>query len=383
VITAARAESNFGTSTPYSLGIEEEYQILDGDTLELIPGIEELLSAFDGDAVRPRIKPELLQSVVEVSTKIGATVSEAVDDLAYLRDRVRGVAAEQGAVIAASGTHPSSRYELQDVTERPRYKELAEDLGWPAELQLVFGLHIHVGVNSAEKAVACANGLRRFLPELLALSANSPFWQGRDTGLASARVLICDSLPRTGLPPVFRSFDEFSELVRRGVESGCFPDYTYIWWDVRPHPKLGTIEVRICDAQTHVENVAALAALVQSIVAVLGSAYDCGQRPAADPDLLLEENKRRAAREGLRAHLIDVGHDTEQPAVEAIRMLADRCEPAAEALGCADELAGLERILAFGTGADEQHGVYEDAADLFAVTKWLAEETVAEPALAR
>lgn len=374
---------NFGRSRPYSLGVEEEYQILDAESFELVSRVEALLSAFSGEAVAPRIKPELLQSVVEVSTEIAGTVAEAVADLADLRARLRRAAAEEGALIASAGTHPFSRYEHQELTDRPRYAELGVQLGWLASRQLVFGLHVHVGVSSAEKAIACANGVRLYLPELLALSANSPFWQGRATGLASTRATIVDGLPRSSLPPVHSSFGEFESLVERGVRSGCFPDYTHIWWDVRPHPALGTIEVRVCDAQTRLESTAAIAALVQSLVAVLGSAFECGQGLPAVPDMLLEESKWRAARDGLDALLIDFAEDAERPAAEAILALVERCEPAAEALGCAGELELVEGILSRGTGAHDQRRIYEETEDLVTVAEQLAWETVAQAAAPR
>jgi carboxylate-amine ligase len=374
-------DNNFGSSTPYSVGIEEEYQILDADSFELVSGIEAILSAFSGEVVRPRIKPELLQSAVEVATKISATVGEAVEDLADLRDRLHRVASEQGALIASAGTHPFSRYEHQDVTARRRYAELAESLGWPAERQLVFGLHVHVGVSSAEKAIVCANGVRNYLPELLALSANSPFWQGRATGHASTRVQVVEELPRSGIPPRLSSFGEFRSLAGRGVETGSIPDYTYIWWHVRPHPTLGTVEVRICDAQTHIENVGVIAALVQSLVATLGGNFEVDERPRSAPDLLVEENKWRAARDGLRAQLIDFDSDTERAAPQAIRALVEWCAPAADALGCDDELAGVEQILGRGSGADEQLRVHEETDNLMDVMKWLVQETVPQPLL--
>jgi glutamate---cysteine ligase / carboxylate-amine ligase len=374
-------ETNFGWSTPYSVGIEEEFQLVRAESLELVSRIEPILSAFEGQPVEPRIKPELLQSVVEASTRISSSVAEAIDDLVDLRTRLRLAAAAEDALIASAGTHPFSRYENQEVTDRPRYAELAESLGWVGARQLVFGLHVHVGVGSADKAIACANGLRSSLPELLALSANSPFWQGRLTGLASTRVQILEGLPRSGLPPALSSFTEFEALVERGVRTGCFPDYTHIWWDIRPHPRLGTIEVRICDGQTRVDNAAALAALIQSLVATLGSAFECGEPGPADPGLLLEENRWRAARDGLDAHLIDLEQDTERSAAEAIRALVERCAPAAEALGCAEELELVEEILARGNGADEQRRAYEETDSLLEVTRRLVEETA--PRLAR
>ena len=368
-------ETNFGWSTPYSVGLEEEFQLVRAESYGLVSRIEEILSAFEGEPVEPRIKPELHQSVVETSTKISGSVAEAVDDLVDLRARLRRAAADDGTLIVSAGTHPFSRYDDQEVTERPRYTGLRESLGWLAERQLIFGLHVHVGVGSADKAIACADGLRGFLPELVALAANSPFWQGRDTGLASARVKLSEALPRTGLPPALGSFAEFERLVELGVRTGCFPDYTHIWWDVRPHPKLGTIEIRICDGQTRIENVAALAALIQSLVATLGSAFECDEEIAASPDLLLEENRWRALRDGLDARLIDLGGDGERPAADAIRELVERCAPAAEALGCAEELELVEEILARGNGADEQRRLYEETGSLLAVARRLAEET--------
>ena len=368
-------ESRFGTSTPYSLGVEEEFQLVHAGSLQLVSDVGPLLERFVGAPVSSRIKPELLQSCVEVSTRICASVEEVVGDLADLRERVSSAAAEQDALIVAAGTHPFSRCEHQRVTERPRYAWLLERYGWRMARQLVFGLHIHVGVSSAEKAVACANGLRDHLPELLALSANSPFWEGAATGMSSTRATIAAELPLSGLPPVLPSFSEYELMVANGVRAGCFSDYTEIWWDVRLHPRYGTVEVRICDAQAQIENVAALTALVRSLAATIGSEFDCGESPALTPDLHLEENRWRAARDGLAAQLIDPGSDNETPAADSVRALVERCMPAAEALGCADELELVENILDRGNGADEQLRIYDDTHDLSAVTRWLADKT--------
>lgn len=372
---------NFGKSQPYSLGVEEEYQILDAETLGLVSRIEAFLSAVEGEVIEPRITPELLQSVA-VSTGIASTVAGAVEDLTELRDRLRRLAADEGSLIASAGTHPFSHCE-QEPTERPRYLALAEQLGWLTSRQLVFGLHVHVGVNSAEKAIACANGIRPHLPELLALSANSPFWQGRATGLASTRAKILEGLPRSGLPPVHASFEDFERYVEVGERAGCFPDYTHIWWDVRPHPLLGTVEIRVCDAQTKLESAAAIVALVQSLVAVIGSSFECGIALPSIPEVVLEENKWRAARDGLEAQLIDVDGDTERPASEAIAALLDRCVPAAEALGCGEELGLVEAVVNRGTGADDQRRIHEETGDLFMVAQLLAWETAAQPVALR
>jgi carboxylate-amine ligase len=368
-------ETNFGTSTPYSLGVEEEFQLVELESFELVSRVEPVLEAFAGET-GAHVKPELLQSFVEASTRIGTDVGEVTRELSDLRARLARAAAAEGAAILAAGTHPFSRYADQEVTDRPRYSELAESYGWLAARQIVFGLHVHVGVSSAAKAIACANGLRNELPELLALSANSPFWQGHATGLASTRAKIVEGLPRTGIPPFLASFDDFEQLVAAGARAGYLPDYTHLWWDIRPHPQLGTVEVRVCDAQTRIENVAAIVALIQTLVATHGADFDSGIVPAERPTMLLEENKWRAQRDGLDAQLIDLEGECERPAREVISALVERCEPAAEALGCADELAFVTAILLRGNGADEQRRLYADPGDLDAVAWWLIEQTV-------
>jgi carboxylate-amine ligase len=369
-------EVNFGKSGPYSLGVEEEFQLLHRESYELVSRIDEIMAAFGEGEEQKRVKPELLQSVVEVATKIAGSVEEAVEDLVDLRRSLRDVAAESDALIASAGTHPFSRYEHQLVTDRPRYLELMEAMRWVAERELIFGLHVHVGLDSPDKAIACANGLRTYLPELLALSANSPFWQGRATGLASTRIKVFDSFPRSSIPPTFASFRDFERLIERGVKTNSFPDYTFIWWDLRPHPKLGTIEIRICDAQTRIESAGAIVALTQALVATLGEAFDRGVSMPVEPTLLVSENKWRAARYGLNADLIDFSNDSERPAADAVRALVDRCERAARELGCTNELAAVESILARGSGTDEQTRLYEETESLLAVAQWLAEESV-------
>lgn len=369
-------EQNFGKSSLYSLGVEEEFQILNGESFELVSRIDEILPAFEGGEVEERVKPELLQSVVEVATAIQGTVGEAMEDLGDMRRRLRDVAAEKNARIASAGTHAFSRYEHQDVTDRPRYTDMIETMRWIAQRELIFGLHVHVGVDTPDKAVACANALRTYLPELLALSVNSPFWLGRPTGLASTRIKVFEAFPRSGLPPAFSSYEEFELLIDRGVRTNCFEDYTYIWWDVRPHPKLGTIEMRICDAQTRLDSVAVLVALTQALVATFAGAFERGEQLPVEPVTLVNENKWRATRWGLAADLVDFEHDTERSAREALLALADRCEPAARELGCLEQLALVEAVLERGSGADEQLRLYHETESLLAVAQWLCAETV-------
>ena len=366
-------ETNYGKRQPFSLGVEEEFQLLNPDSYELTSRFDEVVEAAGGDK---RIKAELMQSVLEVATHVASTVEEAVDEARGLRAQIRDAAAEGGTLIASAGTHPFSRYEHQDITDQQRYTDLLEAMQWVAERELIFGLHVHVGLNTPDQAIAVCNGLRTWLPELLAISANSPFRHGRDTGLASTRIKIFETFPRSGLPPAFSSFEEFELLVERGVKTNCFEDYTYIWWDLRPHPKLGTVEVRICDGQTRIESLAGLTALIQSLVATLAERFDRGEPLPIQPVTLVGENKWRAARYGLETDLVDLAHDTERPAREAVLELLELAEPAAQRLGCASELDEVERICARGPGANEQRRVYEESGSLLAVAQWLAAETV-------
>jgi carboxylate-amine ligase len=361
-------EHAFGRSAPFSLGIEEEFQLLSAESYELVPRFDEVADAA-GDE---RVRQELMTSVLEAATGVHESVAAAIEEVRGIRARLRDAAAEHGALIASAGTHPFSRWEHQEITDTPRYQGVVEKLRWVAERVAIFGLHVHVGIDSADTAAKVATGLRTWLPELLALSANSPYWQGRDTGLASTRIQVFDTMPRSGIPPRLESFADFEQLVERGAAAGFFPDYTYIWWDVRPHPKLGTVELRVCDAQTRVESVAGLAALTQSLAATLA------QRPIpVQPRTLIAENKWRAARHGLAAELVDLSQDRPRPAREAVRELLDLALPAAQDLGCGAELAEIERLLESGTGADEQRRAYEESeGGLLAVARRLAEETV-------
>jgi carboxylate-amine ligase len=317
-----------------------------------------------------------MQSVLEVATRIAGSVGEAMAEAAGLRARIRDAAAERQTIIASAGTHPFSRWEHQEVTAEPRYTGLMENMQWVAERELIFGLHVHVGLESSAQAIAAANGLRTWLPELLALSVNSPFWQARPTGLASTRTKVFETFPRSGLPPAFASFEEFELLVERGVRTNCFPDYTYIWWDVRPHPRLGTVEVRVCDAQTRLDSVAGIVALVQSLVATLAEGFERDGAVPIQPVTLIDENKWRAVRYGLDADLVDLERDEERTARDAVRALVELAEPAARRLGCRSELDRVEVVLGRGTGADEQRRVHEEQGNLLAVARWIAATTV-------
>jgi glutamate---cysteine ligase / carboxylate-amine ligase len=359
-------EHAFGQSPPFSLGIEEEFQLVSPHSYELVPRFEEVAEAA-GDQ---RVHQELMTSVLEAATGVHERVAEAVAEVRQIREHLRAAAAQHDVLIASAGTHPFSRWEHQEISESKRYQDVAESMQWVAQRVAIFGLHVHVGIDEPDAAARVATQLRNWVPELMALSANSPYWQGRDTGLASTRSQIFDTMPRSGLPPRLESFADFVDLVERGVTAGFFREYTYIWWDIRPHPKLGTIELRVCDAQTRVENVAAIAALTQCLAATLVDGP-----VAVQPRLLIAENKWRAVRYGLHAELFDIGKGVGRPAPDAIRELVERAAPASPELGCEEELAGVESLLERGTGADEQRRVAEDEGGVAAVARWIAEET--------
>jgi carboxylate-amine ligase len=360
-------EHAFGSSAPFSLGIEEEFQLVSAESYQLVPRFDEVADAAHDE----RVRQELMTSVLEAATGVHDRVGDAVEEVRDTRARLRDAAAQHGALISSAGTHPFSRWEHQEITDSPRYQGVVEKLRWVAERVAIFGLHVHVGMQSPDLAVQVATGMRNWLPEFLALSANSPYWQANDTGLASTRSQVFDVMPRSGLPPRLESFADFEQLVSRGVSAGFFSDYTYIWWDVRPHPKLGTIELRVCDAQTRIANVAGIAALAQSLAATL-----VDEPAAAQPRTLIAENKWRAARHGLAAELADLTRDEPRPARDAVRALVEFVAPAAQDLGCSGELAELDGLLERGSGADEQRRAQEEDGSLLSVARWLAEETV-------
>ena len=361
-------EHAFGRGRAFTIGIEEEYQLLSAESHELVPRFDEIAE----EAADERVRQELMTSVLEAATGVHATVASAVDEVREMRGRLADAAERRNALIASAGTHPFSRWEHQEITDTPRYQGVVEELRWVAEQVAIFGLHVHVAVPTPDAAAAVTRAIRTFVPELVALSANSPFWQGHATGLSSTRSKVFETMPRSGLPPRLDSFGEFEELVGRGADAGFFRDYTYLWWDVRPHPKLGTVELRAFDAQTRIESVAAIAALTRCLVAGFAE-----RAPEPQPRTFVDENKWRAARYGLEADLVDLAHDTERPAREAIRELLELAEASAHGLECTDELAEVERILERGNGADEQERAREETGSLLGVAQWLAEQTVA------
>jgi carboxylate-amine ligase len=339
----------------YTVGIEEELMILDPESYALVNAIDELVQTTpDGE-----IKPELMESVLEISTNPCPDLGAASTALRALRRQVRDIAADKGLRIGSSGTHPVARWQDQRITGAPRYRDLVDALRFVARQELIFGLHVHVGIDDREKAIYVANGMRVHVPILLALSANSPFWRGDDSGLASVRMPIFRAFPRVGIPPLYDGWDDYERRIAFMVDSGVMEDYTWLWYDVRPHPNFGTVEVRAMDAQTHVEHTLGLAALIQAMVKELCEAFE-RDRPLADyPWEMLDENKWLASRHGLEGELVDLPERERVTTKALARRLYDRLREHAEDLGGAAALEGIVDLLEKGNGTYRQRKVYE------------------------
>ena len=372
----------FGASDPYTLGVEEEYMLLDGETFDLVQHIETVLSAISGHELEPRINAELMQSVLEIATPVCRTAGDAHRELTKLRGYVTGVARERGMRVGSAGTHPFSLFERQRITARDRYRNLVDQLQYIARRELVFGMHVHVAVDDAEKAIQVVNGLLSHLAPLLALSASSPFWRGEPTGLSSSRQMVFAAFPRSGPPPRFKDYADYAEVVGQLERTGCIADYTHIWWDIRLHPRLGTIEIRICDAVTRVEDATAIAAYCQALVKYLCERYDAGEEIATYHRILTTENKWLAARYGLEAPIMDLatGKRNRIPVAQLVRRTLREIEPHARELGSERELEGIGEILGRGNGSDRQLRVFNANRDIVEVVEEIAKATEAEPA---
>jgi carboxylate-amine ligase len=344
----------------YTIGIEEELMIVDEESYDLKNAIESLLE----EAPFGEIKPELMESVLEISTHPAKTTGEAGTQLRALRAQVRDTAAAKGLLIGSAGTHPFAKWEDQRIVARPRYQDLIDALRFVARQELIFGLHVHVAVDDPEKAIHVANGMRVHVPILQALSANSPFWRGDRTGLMSTRTPIFRAFPRVGIPPRYQDWGHYCSEIDFMVRSGVMEDYTYLWYDVRPHARFGTVEIRACDAQTRVEHTLALAALIQAMVKELSEHYDSGE-PLSDVQWqMLDENKWLAARHGMDAELVDLPIAEKVAAKTLARRLRDRLREHAQDLGSGNELVAITDLIERGNGAKRQVVVYEANHDL-------------------
>jgi carboxylate-amine ligase len=360
----------------YTLGVEEELHVVDATTGELVPKIEEIMARLP-EELAEYVSYELFQSVLEIKTPVCSSAAEAEKHLRELRGRVGSWAAACDASLAAAGTHPFSRYGDQKVTDQERYLKVIETLRWVAQREVIFGQHVHVAVPGPEEAIQAHNRLSEHAPLLLALSANSPYWQGMDTGYESTRVKIFETFPRAGMPPAFPDYEAFENYVDLMVDAGAMDDYTFCWWDVRPHPNIGTIELRIPDTQTSLKSAVALTALTQCLVA--RSLEETGPQGPYDRELAVE-NKMRASRHGIDAAFYDAAEKTTVPARDQARTLVEQLRPFSQDLGCENELLGILDIVEGGTGSQRQRRIYEESSDFLEVVAFLIEGT--RPALA-
>jgi glutamate---cysteine ligase / carboxylate-amine ligase len=377
-------DHSFGKGDPYTLGVEEEYMLLDAETLDLVQHVDSVLAAVAGHELEGRINPELMQSVVEITTPVCRTPAEVERALTELRSYVASVAAGKGLRVGSAGTHPFSLFERQRITARDRYQNLVDQLQYVARRELIFGMHVHVAVDGPEKAIQVVNGLLVHLPQLLALTASSPFWRGEPTGLASSRQMVFSAFPRSGPPPRFRDYADYAALVGQLERTGCIADYTHIWWDIRPHPRLGTVEIRISDAVTRVEDAVAVAAFCQALVKLYSERFDRHEEIPSYHRILTSENKWLAARYGLEAPVMDLatGRRNRIPVAQLVRRTLRDLEPHARELGSESELEGIRAILARGNGADRQLRVYNANRDIVEVVQAIADATEAVPASA-
>ena len=355
------------TGPSYTVGVEEELMIVDASSYALVNAIESLLEdagAANLEREDGEIKPELMESVLEIATKPCRNVGQAGEQLRSLRRNVRETAAARGLTIGSAGTHPFAMWEDQRIVARPRYRDLISALRFVARQELIFGMHVHVGLDDADKAIHVANGMRVHVPVLLALSANSPFWRGDRTGLLSTRTPIFRQFPRVGMPPSYADWADWERQVAFMVDSGVMEDYTYLWYDVRPHPNLGTVEIRVCDSQTRLEHSVALTALIQAMVHELAEHYTAGTELGEYPWQMLDENKWLAARHGLEGEIVDLPSNERVTTKALTKRLLERLTPHAQELGGADALDGIRDLLERGNGATRQVVVYEANEDL-------------------
>jgi glutamate---cysteine ligase / carboxylate-amine ligase len=358
----------------FTVGVEEEFQIVDPQTWELRSHVSELLASSSA-SLGEQIKPELHQSIVEVGTKICQNIPELSEEIFRIRRELTSAAERVGLAVAAAGTHPFSHWKDQILSPGLRYDSIVEELQQLARSLLIFGLHVHVAVPDRTVAIDLMNAARYFLPHLLALSTSSPFWMGRDTGLKSYRTTIFRRFPRTGVPDHFGSWGEYETYVNLLIELHSIDDARKIWWDVRPHPTFGTLEFRVCDVPTRPEAAVMLGALTQAIVVKLYRLYERNLGFRLYRRALIEENKWRAARWGLDGKLIDFGKRAEVPMRDLALELLDFIDDVLDELESREAVQYVHTVLREGTSADRQLHVFRETGDLKAVVRYVVEET--------
>ncbi|MDW8215620.1 MAG: carboxylate-amine ligase [Roseiflexaceae bacterium] len=360
---------------PFTIGIEEEYQVVDPQTRELRSYITQILDR-GRMILREQIKPELHQSMVEVGTQPCRTVQEARAEVVRLRGTIAGLARQHGLTIISAGTHPISSWMSQEITPFERYKGVVEEMQQLALQLLIFGMHVHVGMPDDEVAIELMNVARYFLPHILALSTSSPFWMGRNTGFKSYRSALFSNFPRTGIPPSFNSAAEFQNYVKLLIKTNCIDDAKKIYWDLRPHPYFGTLEFRVCDAATRVDECIALAALMQALVVKLHLMFSENTTFRIYRRAVIMENKWRAQRWGLDGKLIDFGKRAEVEAKALMHELVAFVDEVVDELGSRHEVEYLLKVADGGSSADRQLAVFRETNDLHAVVDNLIAETL-------
>src|ERR1700685_3276811 len=359
----------------FTIGIEEEYQTVDPATGELRSHIQAELLQKGKMLLQERVKAEMHQSVIEVGTGICNNIKEAKAEVKMLRRDIVRLANENGLRLAAGGAHPFSDWRGQEIYPDDRYKNIVEDLQLVARANLIFGLHVHIGIEDRETAIHMMNHARYFLPHILALSTNSPFWLGMNTGLKSYRCKVFDKFPRTNIPDYFPSWGEYENFIKLLIKTNCIDNAKKIWWDIRPHPFFNTLEFRVCDIPMRVDETIALAALIQATVAKLYKLHSANQGFRLYRRALVMENKWRAARYGLEGKLVDFGTQDEVPGRELILEYLEFVHEVVDDLYSREELNYIHEILEMGTGADRQLRVYEKTGDLKKVVDYIIEET--------
>ena len=364
------------TRPTFTIGIEEEYQTVDPVTFDLRSHIQTEIMAKGKRQMHERVKAEMHQAVIEVGTGVCKNIKDATTDLKDLRRRMVALTEEHGLLLVSGATHPFADWRAQDIHPDERYLQIVEDLQIVARANLIFGLHVHVGIDDKEVLIQLMNQIRYFLPHLLALSSNSPFWIGMNTGLKSYRCKVFDRFPRTNIPERFQSWSDFENFVNLLVRTRCIDNGKKIWWDIRPHPFFDTVEIRICDVPMRADETIAIAALIQATAAMLYNLHERNINWRAYSRALLMENKWRALRYGLDGSLIDFGREMEVPERELILEYLGLVDDVLDDLDSREEVNHVRHILDTGTGADRQLRVYEESGhDLKKVVAYMAEET--------
>ncbi|NNC96022.1 MAG: carboxylate-amine ligase [Chitinophagales bacterium] len=358
----------------FTLGIEEEYQVIDPESRELISHEQKIVEVAEKH-LEEQVKAEMHQAVVEVGTKICSDIVEARQEISQLRKTICEISSDLGFRIGAASTHPFSEWEKQLITPNPRYDEIIQEMQDTARSNLIFGLHVHVGIQDKAMALHIANSMRYFLPHLYALSSNSPFWEGRNTGFKSFRSKVFDKFPRTGIPDVFQSVAEYQSYIELLIKTKCIDNAKKIWWDIRVHPFFPTVEIRICDIPLTVDETVCLTAMIQALVAKLYLLRTQNLNFILYHRALINENKWRAGRYGLDGKLIDFGQEAEVDIKILIEEMLEFVDEVVDDLGSRNEMNKIKDMLKNGTGADRQLAVYNETNDLKKVVDYIIEQT--------